>query len=100
MSLDRIKICGQSWILGSCAKTNPPSCRCGGIHRLTIMIGRCENLCITGFIFGGRLNREVSYGGHCSTSGNHSHRGYYFLPCTTERLQTTEVKKSLDAWLA
>jgi hypothetical protein len=65
-----------------------------GIYRLTIMIGRCENLCIIGLIFGGKLNREVSHGGHCSTSGNHSHRGSYFLPCTTERLQTTEVKKA------
>jgi len=95
VSLDRIKICGQSWIWVGCAKTNPPSGRCRGIYRLTIMIGRCENLYITGLIFGGRLNREVSHGGHCSTSGNHSHRGSYFLPCTTERLQTTEVKKSL-----
>ena len=61
---------------------------------LTIMIGRCENLYINVLIFGGRLNREVSHGGYCTTSGNHYHRGSYFLPCTTERLQTTEVKKA------
>ena len=54
------------------------------------MIDRWENLGITG-----KLNREVSHGGHCSTSGNHSHCGCYFLPCTTERLQITEVKKAL-----
>ena len=44
---------------GSSAKTNPPHVDAGEIYRLTIMIGQCENLCIIGLIFGGRLNREV-----------------------------------------
>ena len=46
--------------LWSGAKTNPHSCSMRGIYRLTIMIGQCENLCITGLIFGGRLTGRYS----------------------------------------
>jgi hypothetical protein len=59
VSLDRIKICGPSRIQAAPPRQIPPHVDVGEIYRLTIMIGRCENLCITGLIFGGRLNREV-----------------------------------------
>src|SRR5215813_1381518 len=59
---------------------------------LTIMIERWETLSIIGLIVGGKLIREVSHGGHRTTSGNHSHCGSCFLPCTTKRVQITEVR--------
>src|SRR5262249_27497720 len=62
------------------------------IHVLTIMIERWETLSIIGLIVGGKLIREVSHGGHRTTSGNHSHCGSCFLPCTTKRVQITEVR--------
>src|SRR5215467_10540588 len=59
---------------------------------LTIMIERWETLSIIGLIVGGKLIREVSHGSHRTTSGNHSHCGSCFLPCTTKRVQITEVR--------